>query len=114
MCGIFLESSIAPAAAEVAVSPLRLMVPILVTWGGTKEVEATLDVTWAIAVAPSAFVNLVVSASTDTTDGVDLSALYIIDNNLASLMTESFGICEQNFTAAQKIEIPALVTIQIS
>jgi subtilase family serine protease len=51
--------------------------------------------------APDANVGLVVSASTNTTDGVDLSELYIIDNNMAPIMTESFGTCEQNVTAAQ-------------
>ena len=35
-----------------------------------------------------------VSAATNTTDGVNLSALYIVDNNLAPIMTESFSICE--------------------
>ena len=60
-----------------------------------------LDASWAGAVAPNATVQLVVSASTNTTDGVDLSEEYIIDNNLADVMTESFGDCEANFTAAE-------------
>ncbi len=58
-------------------------------------IEATLDVEWAGAVAPRATVDLVVSGSTATTDGVDLSAAYIVDNNLASVMSVSFGLCEQ-------------------
>ncbi|HLK34998.1 MAG TPA: S53 family peptidase, partial [Terriglobales bacterium] len=62
--------------------------------GGGEEVEAVLDATWAGAIAPSALVDLVVSASTDTTDGVDLSEQYIVDNDLANVMTESFGTCE--------------------
>jgi hypothetical protein len=44
--------------------------------------------------APGGIVILVVSASTDTTDGVDLSETYIVENNLAGIMTESFSACE--------------------
>jgi hypothetical protein len=59
--------------------------------------EATLDVEWSGAVAPKATIKLVVADGTATTnfgDGVDLSALYIIQNNLAQIMSESFGLCE--------------------
>jgi hypothetical protein len=59
-----------------------------------EEGEADLDTQWAGAVAPGATVNLVVSASSSTTAGVDLSALYIIENNLAGVMSESYGYCE--------------------
>ena len=62
--------------------------------GGTEELEATLDSSWSGAVAPAANVDFVVSATTNTTDGVDLSEVYIIENNLADVMTESFGVCE--------------------
>ena len=62
--------------------------------GGGEEAEATLDSSWTGAVAPGATVDLVVSATTNTTDGVDLSELYIVENNLADVMTESFGSCE--------------------
>ncbi len=51
--------------------------------GGGEEFEATLDATWSAALAPFADIDFVVSASTNTTDGVDLSELYIIDNNVA-------------------------------
>jgi subtilase family serine protease len=63
--------------------------------GQIEEVEAVLDVSWAGAAAPAATVELVVSESTETTDGTDLSEVYIVDNNLANVMTESFGFCEQ-------------------
>ena len=76
--------------------------------GGGEEFEATLDATWSSAVAPQAMIDFVVSASTDTTDGVDLSELYIIDNTLANVMTESFGDCEQHFTTAQLTNVGAL------
>jgi hypothetical protein len=67
--------------------------------GGNEEVEAVLDVSWSGAVARDAIVIFVVSQSTETTDGVDLSEIFIIDNNLAGVMTESFGSCEQDATA---------------
>jgi hypothetical protein len=60
--------------------------------------EATLDVEWSGAVAPQAKILLVVSDSQQTgafvTDGVDYSALYIVETNLAPIMSESFGAAE--------------------
>ena len=60
------------------------------------EIEADLDVQWAGAVAPGATVDLVVSQDSQTigTAGIDLSAIYIINNNIAPIMSESFGDCE--------------------
>jgi hypothetical protein len=58
------------------------------------ETEADLDVEWAGAVAKGATIDLVVSEETEVTQGIDLSALYIIDNNLAPIMSESYGGCE--------------------
>jgi pseudomonalisin len=69
--------------------------------GGDEEAEAVLDTSWAGAVAPESAIKLVISKSTSTTDGVDLSEEYIINNNLADVMTESFGDCEANYTKAQ-------------
>lgn len=76
--------------------------------GGIEEAEATLDATWAGAVAPDARIDFVVSASTNNSDGVDLSELYIIDNNIAPIMTESFGICEAALGNAELTQISAL------
>jgi hypothetical protein len=59
------------------------------------EGESDLDVQWAGAVAPGARIDFVTSASTETTPGVNLSALYIVDRNLDGVMSESFGGCEQ-------------------
>src|SRR6266566_116889 len=58
------------------------------------EGEADLDVQVAGMVAPKATINLVVSEDTLTAFGIDLSALYIVDNNIADAMSESFGACE--------------------
>ncbi len=76
--------------------------------GGGEEVEATLDATWSSALAPFAVVDFVVSAGTNSTDGVFLSENYIIDNNLAPVMTESFGSCEAIITNAQALSISAM------
>ncbi len=76
--------------------------------GGGEEAEATLDSSWSMALAPGANVQLVVSASTDTTDGIDLSEVYIIENNLAAIMTESFSACELFATDAQLAGATAL------
>jgi hypothetical protein len=76
--------------------------------GGDEEAEAVLDTSWAGAVAPGATVKLVISQSTNTSDGVDLSALYIIDNNLADVMTESFGSCEASFTSSEAAAVSSL------
>lgn len=62
--------------------------------GGGEEGEADLDVQWSGAVAPNATIKFVISKSTTTTDGVDLSAQYIVNNNLAPVMSTSFGQCE--------------------
>jgi hypothetical protein len=70
------------------------------------EGESILDVEWAGAVAPGAKILLVSTASTQSnptqiTTGVDLSAVYIVDNNIASILSESYGQCEPGLTAAQ-------------
>lgn len=66
---------------------------------GTEEGEADLDVEWSGAVAKNATIDFVISKSTHTTDGADLSAQYIVNNNLAPVMSTSFGLCEQNLGA---------------
>ena len=63
--------------------------------------ESTLDVEWSGAVAPAATVNLVVEASTATTDGVDLSAAYIVNHATAQVMSTSYGNCEQDMGTAE-------------
>ncbi|HSC46372.1 MAG TPA: Ig-like domain repeat protein [Candidatus Acidoferrum sp.] len=65
-----------------------------------EESESDLDVQWSGAVAPGATVKLVVSASTPASAGIDLSALYIVEHNLADIMSESYGACETDLGAA--------------
>jgi Pro-kumamolisin, activation domain/Bacterial Ig-like domain (group 3) len=76
--------------------------------GGGEEAEAVLDSSWSGAIAPQSEVLLVVSQSTPATDGADLSEVYIIDNNLADVMSESFGSCEGLETSAEAQGIASL------
>jgi pseudomonalisin len=62
--------------------------------GGGDEIEADLDVEWSGSVARGAAVKFVVSASTASTDGIVLSSQYIVNKNVAPVMTLSFGTCE--------------------
>jgi len=64
------------------------------------ELESDLDVEWSGAVAKGATIDLVASTTTNSTAGVDLSALYIVDNNLAPVMSESYGACELEIGSA--------------
>ena len=66
---------------------------------GTEELEADLDVEWSGAVAKNATIKFVISKSTRTTDGVTLSAQYTVNNNVAPVMSTSFGLCEQSLGA---------------
>lgn len=63
------------------------------------EIESDLDTQWAGAVAPGANIYLIVSQSTVSNptqvwQGVDLSALYAVDNNIAPIISDSYGNCE--------------------
>src|SRR5260370_12888564 len=69
--------------------------------GQTSDMqEAMLDVTWSGAVAPMAQVKFVVSQS-NFSDGVDVSAAYIVDHNLASIMSTSYGSCYESLGKVQ-------------
>ncbi len=58
------------------------------------EGEADIDTQWSAAVARGATIDYVVSQGTEVTQGTDLSAIYIVDNNLAPVMSYSYGQCE--------------------
>src|SRR6266436_2360605 len=65
------------------------------------EGEADLDVQVSGMVAPLATIDFVASEDTLTAAGIDLSAFYIIDNNIAPVMSESFGACESALGTAE-------------
>jgi subtilase family serine protease len=58
------------------------------------EGESDLDLQWAGAVGRNADIYFVTSASTNAGDGVNLSAQYIVDNNLSPILSYSYGLCE--------------------
>ena len=60
------------------------------------EIEGDADVQLAGAVAKNATIDFVIAESTEATNGVDLAAEYVVTNNLAPVMSESFGACEAN------------------
>jgi subtilase family serine protease len=66
-----------------------------------EEGEAVLDVEWSGAIAPKAAIQFVVSASTNATDGVTLSAQYIVNQNLAAVVSTSFGSCELSMGSSE-------------
>lgn len=60
------------------------------------ESEAVFDVEWSGAVAKNAKIDLIVSKDTTTSAGIDLSAIFIVNQMTPSpqVLAESFGQCE--------------------
>jgi hypothetical protein len=78
-------------------NPIVVLPPGSVDPGETNDDsqgEATLDVTRAASVAPGATVSLVINAASN--GGIGLPLKYVIDNQLASILTVSFYECELN------------------
>lgn len=61
---------------------------------GPSEGEADLDAEWSGAVAKNATIDVVVAQDTLTSSGLVLGAYDVIDNNLASVLSVSWGECE--------------------
>jgi len=59
-----------------------------------EETEAIADVEYAGALAPDATLNVVVTASTEFNQGIDLSTAYAVDNNISPITSLSYGGCE--------------------
>ncbi len=100
--------NLADAQQYRAIFGLPVNDPVIVLNGpdpgitATDESEAILDVELAGAMAPKATIKLVVSEPLQSaaTAGIDLSALYIVDNNIAGIMSESYGSCEAGLGTA--------------
>lgn len=58
------------------------------------ELESDLDLEWTGGVARSAQIVFVTSAMTSLSDGIDLSAQYAVSNNVADIISVSYGACE--------------------
>ena len=63
--------------------------------------ESTLDVEWSGSGGPAATVKFVVGESTQTTDGIDLSAQYIVNHETAPVVSTSYGSCEQDMGSTE-------------
>ena len=63
-------------------------------------VENTLDTEWSGAAAPDAQILVVATKGTATSFGGLLSISYIVDQNLAPIMSASYGTCEAGLGAA--------------
>jgi subtilase family serine protease len=77
--------------------------------GNEADLEETeLDAEWAGAVAPEATVEVVALASTQTTDGILLSAEYAVNRNLAPVIAVSYAACEADLGPAESAAYNAL------
>lgn len=59
-----------------------------------EEFEAISDVEYAGAMAPDATLNVIVTASTEFNQGIDLSTVYAVDNLVSPITSMSYGGCE--------------------
>lgn len=79
--------------------------------GTSKEAdleETELDAEWSGATAPGASIDVVASASTQTTDGILLSAEYAVDHNVAPVIAVSYAECEADLSPAGNAAYNAL------
>lgn len=60
------------------------------------EIKGDADTQWAGAIAKGAVIDYVASQATAASQGSDLSAAYIVDNDLAPVMLDSFSRCERD------------------
>ncbi len=58
------------------------------------EFEAALDVEWASATAPDANIELSACPNTQTTSGLDLAILNLLDFSPPDIISDSYGLCE--------------------
>jgi subtilase family serine protease len=76
---------------------------ILIPGGGTgfsdgDEVESNLDLEWSNAVAPKATILFVYAGANSTTLNVFDALQHAVDQNLAPVISTSYGNCEANLT----------------
>jgi subtilase family serine protease len=58
------------------------------------EIEAALDVEWASGAAPDANIVLSACGDTNTTSGLDLAILGLLETNPPDIISDSYGLCE--------------------
>jgi subtilase family serine protease len=67
------------------------------------QLESSLDLEWATGVATGATIKFVTSASTQTADGIQLSAKYAVQNNVGDVISLSYSNCEASMGLSQVI-----------
>jgi pseudomonalisin len=72
------------------------------------QLEATLDVDRVGSVAPGAAIDLLISSSTATEDGVTIALEYAIDSAAANIISLSFAECETDAGTALTMQTDAL------
>jgi subtilase family serine protease len=72
------------------------------------QAQATLAASWAGAAAPGARILLVPAATTDATDGLDLSLAAIVDQALAHTVSVGYSNCEAALSPAHQAFYSAL------
>ena len=90
-------------AATVSVQPIGVDPGLTV-----DEPAATLAASWAGAAAPGAQIVLVPAATTNATDGIDLSLAAIVDQKLATTVAVGYAACEASMSAAHQAFYQAL------
>ncbi len=58
------------------------------------QLESDLDLQWSGGIAPGATINFVVAATAGTTDGIVTAASYAVTNDVADIISLSYGSCE--------------------
>jgi subtilase family serine protease len=64
------------------------------------ESESDLDLEWAGAVAPNASIVFVTASSTSGNGALD-AITYVIENTVAPILSNSYGVCEADLTTAE-------------
>jgi len=104
------QSAVDPADIEAFQSAASLAVKdptmLLIPGTGTSEiftgdeVESDLDLEWSGAMAPGATVYFIYTGS-DTNYGAFDSLVYAIDNQIGTIISSSYGLCEAELGSAQ-------------
>jgi subtilase family serine protease len=88
-------------------NPTVVLVPGSPDPGTADENEADLDLEWSGAVARKAAITLVNAAS--STGGVFNSAQYAVDNDLAPVISMSYGLCESGLPISDIVSFEQLL-----
>jgi len=77
------------------------------SWANDDDLEGLLDTSWSLTIASGATVLYIASPPTNMTDGLTLSEQYAVDDDNADVITESYGYCEADLTAAHAQQLEA-------